>query len=420
MSKASMESLREKIVADNTTCGLEKPDLINAEMDGRYNNPLFSGDRTPYQGATQVTMTLCEQMTSDKKILSVFTGSKLCKRAEYLRRCGVQVTCPNHTGICTANVAEDAAIGNEEAWATIVGEEIADTLKINYLTTDGDSKTHTGMKKSHPACKNLKDPRHLVKSVKREFWKSTFSADLFQKFRGLPYGTLKSRLATDVRNRCVTELERAHIVHKGNLDQIKKNMPMTIEAMIQCYKGNCAEMCAEFSYCCQGLPDNHWSKTFLPQGIVLCLSAKDEHHFKQCVLKYLSTECLDSTKLLTSTQKCESFNRVLQKTNPKMMTCYRNFPARIHTAIHLCNFGIADSTVLRLRAVGSPLVSGSRVVSRITNLRKRQLYHQQRQRNIMFKLKRGYHRIRRYRMHAKARVPTVTYKSGVDDRKTIC
>ncbi|OWF40472.1 hypothetical protein KP79_PYT25102 [Mizuhopecten yessoensis] len=143
MSKASMESLREKIVADNTTCGLEKPDLINAEMDGRQ---------------------------------------KLCKRAEYLRRCGVEVTCPNHTGICTANVAEDAAIGNEEAWATIVGEEIADTLSINYLTTDGDSKTHTVMKKSQPACKNLKDPRHLVKSVKRVFWKSTFSADLFQKF----------------------------------------------------------------------------------------------------------------------------------------------------------------------------------------------------------------------------------------------
>ncbi|OWF44116.1 hypothetical protein KP79_PYT01767 [Mizuhopecten yessoensis] len=60
MSKASMESLREKDVADITTCGLEKPDLINAEMDGRYNNPLFNGDRTPYQGATQVTMTLCE------------------------------------------------------------------------------------------------------------------------------------------------------------------------------------------------------------------------------------------------------------------------------------------------------------------------------------------------------------------------
>lgn len=415
-----MESLREKIVTDSTDCGLENPDVINAEMDGRYNNPLFSGDRTPYQGATQVTMALCEQVTSGKKILSVFTGNKLCKRAEYLRRCGTEVTCPDHTGNCTANVAEDAAIGNEEAWATIVGEDIADTVKVNYLTTDGDSKIHTGFKKSHQACRNLKDPRHLVKAVKREFSKTTFSADLFQKFQGLPYGMLKARLATDVRNRCVAELQRAHIVHRGNLDQIKQNMPMAIGAMIQCYKGNCGQMCAEYSYCCQGLPDNHWKKTFLPHGATVYLSAKDEHLFKQCVLRYLSTECLDSTKLLTNTQKSESFNRVLQKTNPKMMTCYRNFPARIHTAVHLCNFGIADSTMLRLRAVGSPLVSGSRVVRQITYLRKRQLYHKHRQRQLEFKLRRGYHRIRRYRMHAKARVPTVTYKSGVDDPKTMC
>ena len=303
MNKASMESLREKIVTDSTDCGLENPDVINAEMVGRYNNPLFSGDRTPYQGATQVTMALCEQVTSGKKILSVFTGNKLCKRAEYLRRCGTEVTCPDHTGNCTANVAEDAAIGNEEAWATIVGEDIADTVKVNYLTTDGDSKIHTGFKKSHQACRNLKDPRHLVKAVKREFSKTTFSADLFQKFQGLPYGMLKARLATDVRNRCVAELQRAHIVHRGNLDQIKQNMPMAIGAMIQCYNGNCGQMCAEYSYCCQGLPDNHWKKTFLPHGATVYLSAKDEHLFKQCVLRYLSTECLDSTKLLTNTQK---------------------------------------------------------------------------------------------------------------------
>jgi hypothetical protein len=51
---------------------------------------------------------MIENNTTDKKIVSLFTGNKLCNVASRLRGKGFNIICPNHYGLCTANLAEDA------------------------------------------------------------------------------------------------------------------------------------------------------------------------------------------------------------------------------------------------------------------------------------------------------------------------
>jgi hypothetical protein len=104
-----MKEIRETIVEENEMCGFENPNLVNVESDARYNN---SGV-TPFQAGTQVVQTMCENNTKNKKIVSVFLGNKLCNVTSRLRNKGIVVKCPHHNGHCTANLADDAVIGNE-------------------------------------------------------------------------------------------------------------------------------------------------------------------------------------------------------------------------------------------------------------------------------------------------------------------
>ena len=76
----------------------------------------------------------------------MFTGYKLCKVASRLRGKGFNIICPNHYGLCTANIAEDAVIGNETVYSKKCAEEVSDYLKISHITTDGDSKAFRGIK----------------------------------------------------------------------------------------------------------------------------------------------------------------------------------------------------------------------------------------------------------------------------------
>jgi hypothetical protein len=88
---------------------------------------------------------MCENITKNKQIVSVFLGNKLCNVASRLRNKGIAVKCPNHNGHCTANLAEDAVIVNETEYSRPCTTELHDTLKIANITTDGDSKSFNGL-----------------------------------------------------------------------------------------------------------------------------------------------------------------------------------------------------------------------------------------------------------------------------------
>ena len=117
---------------------------------------------------------------------------------------------------------------------------------------------------------------------------------------------------------------------------------------------------------------------------------------------------------LTSTQKCEAFNRTLERCNPKNVTHSRNFPGRTHTAIHLRNHWLGNSTLLRTKVLGVALKPGSSVIKHLkqeqyleaNRSKRKQLKESKRIRSMTRQLK--------YEMHT-----AICYKTPVHYRKSI-
>jgi 1,6-anhydro-N-acetylmuramate kinase len=87
---------------------------ISVLGDARYNNRLESGvGKTPFQPATQSVYCISENETPHKDIICVNIDNMLCDTAQLMRAKGRNVKCPNHRGICTANLDRTDVIGNE-------------------------------------------------------------------------------------------------------------------------------------------------------------------------------------------------------------------------------------------------------------------------------------------------------------------
>ncbi len=86
---------------------------------------------------------------------------------------------------------------------------------------------------------------------------------------------------------------------------------------------------------------------------------------KKCIETLLGHKSIESTKFLTSTQKCEAVNRAYQASVPKATTFTRNFTGRVHGTILKLNLGFGDSTVLKANTVGASLTPGSSVIKHI-------------------------------------------------------
>ena len=274
-----------------------------------------------------------------KKIIGVHVANKLCNTASRLRNKDIVVSCPNHSGHCTANVQEDEPIGQENKWNETVAKQITQDLDIAYYTGDGDSKGHVGVDKSqNMPVFHLKDLRHLANSIKREIYKASFSKNMLQ---GHTKSNLKSRFALSVKARCLGELKGAHKHYRGNMFKIKANIPNTIDAIILCFKGYCGVACVKHSFVCRGIHSR--AKYFLPQNVRVKMTETDEILLYRCINLLLGPENLQKTKLLTSTQKCEAVNRSYQAVTQKATTFSRNHRGRIHGQVHKLNHGFANS-----------------------------------------------------------------------------
>ena len=106
---------------------------------------------------------MCENHTPTKKVIGVFTASKLCMTAQLWRSRGEEVTCPRHEGVCTANISETTMIGDEERWSYNCYRQILSepdsVIKVNNLTTDGDSAI------AKDAVKGLKEITRSSKTI---------------------------------------------------------------------------------------------------------------------------------------------------------------------------------------------------------------------------------------------------------------
>lgn len=413
LNKASMQDIRRNLVEENKLCGLSNEKLVRVESDCRYNNPLINSGTTPFQAGTQVVCTMSENNTSTKQIVSLFTGNKLCSVATRLRGKGIEIICPNHGGVCTANIAEDASIGNEAVYSSSCATEISDYLKISHITTDGDSKSYQGVKQVHGInVEALRDVRHLSATMKRAITRCTFSPDLFS---GAKKANLKNRFALDIKARCVAELNQSFTVHQGELYKVKQHMPEVIKTIIMCYKGYCGSSCKVNSYVCAGLPSNHWIKNFIPNGSTCRMTCDDEVKVENCIRILLGTNSLNIVRFLTSTQKSEAFNRALSRCNPKNVTFSRNFPGRAHAAVHMRNHRFANSLLLLTEELGVK-ITAPKVLMNLKQRDRHELYMYKYRRSHVAKLKRAISRNRKYRLHASIHYSQpVFYRKGMAD-----
>lgn len=398
INKESMKDIRAELVRNNRSCGLTNCNLVRVESDACYNNPLFSAGTTPFQAGTQVTYSMIENNTTDKKIVSLFTGNKLCNVASRLRGKGFNIICPNHYGLCTANLAEDAVIGNETVYSKKCAVEVSDYLKISHITTDGDSKAFRGIKEIHgPNVTSLRDVRHLAGSLKRAILKCTFSTSLFSGINKL---NKKNRFALDIKARCVAELNQSFQVHNGELYKIKEQMPCIIETIIMCYKGYCGYSCKVNSFVCAGLPHNHWQKSYIARGETFKMTCDDVDKIEKCIKILLGPQSLDMVRFLTSTQKSEAVNRSHRRCNPKNVTHSRNFAGRAHISAHMRNHGFANSALLVTQNLGAGVTPGSTVSLQLKQTYTTELRMKHVKKLPSSKFQRAKSRKRKYELHA--------------------
>ena len=74
------------------------------------------------------------------------------------------------------------------------------------------------------------------------------------------------------------------------------------------------------------------------------MSSSDKIKCRALILKRLGPAAIDETYLDSNTQKVEAVNRAYNKTNPKNVTCLRNFKGRLSSVILERNLGFSDST----------------------------------------------------------------------------
>jgi hypothetical protein len=247
--------------------------------------------------------------------------------------------------------------------------------------------------------------------MKRAVENAQFSFDMFPGKNKRAKVQLQCRFAQDLKRRCTAEFNLAHAQLDGDTHKIIRSLSYTADAIINCYRGDCGKSCRRHSLVCGGSKLKRWQRFQLPS---LNIEKDDELILRKIISMRLGRDAIIKTRRNSSTQKTEAVHRSYSSTNPKSITCSRNFPGRIHTAVHKLNSGIAKSTIERCRAVGAPLTPGSKVVQTLKQEEKRERYQAHRKKQQDYRTRRCSLRCERYNLHEqKTQSNEITYQSGM-------
>ena len=328
--------------------------------------------------------TLCENVTSNKDIISVATHNKLCQTGAFQaqRKGGVQkCVTENHEAECTATITAQQSIGDEYRWATDCVEELLeDNITVKYFTTDCDSRANAAAddcykchQKEHSPPRHLKDTQHVGRGQRRKIISTTFSHAMFPGRLAAQRAKSKQRFADDVVKRCAAEYKEAYTRYHGDDAKLKTALSYSVDAIISCYQGNHAS-CSKHSFMCDG-DKNKWKAPFLKKDTIIKCTKKDEASLRNCLNYRLGRQILNDTKFHTNTQKSEAANRVYNLRNPRNLTFARNCSGRIHSAVHQINNGPSQSLCLQLEAVGAPITANSCVAHQLKSKGKKHRYN---------------------------------------------
>ncbi|CAG2205598.1 unnamed protein product [Mytilus edulis] len=303
INKQDMKRRRNDIVEINKLRGKKNPHAISVQMDGMYNNPLYSGvGRTPFQPATQTIYTAAENETSKHNILALNIKNKLCSKHSSLdvdNDSGrLHEDC---TDDCSANIPMVKSIGDEYTWARECLLDLKeDQLEIEHL-------------KVMPATTKLKRQKLL----------NNYSVDLTE--------------------RCNRELLLAYKFYTGDFCKVKNKISHTVDAIAYCYMGDHAR-CRKNSFACKGFQGS-WLKgrPFLPNSFNISSCNENLDSLRKQINKRLGSKVLEKTRLNMNTNFVEGFNRCLRRSLPSNVTFKKNMSGRAHAAAHSVNNGPGES-----------------------------------------------------------------------------
>ena len=326
---------------------------ISVEADSRYNNAIGSRE-TPFQAGTQSVFTVCENITDRKQIIDFVVQNKLCTGCSRLHNQGVDVVPGGHPN-CTATMKISDSIGAEGISAEQCAKKLKkEGLNISHITTDGDSQSGKKFQLQYPNAEALQCLVHFSKRQKNSIIKEkSFSEHMFQGETKKQKEIAQKWFAEDIRQRCSAEIKLAvkkcsDMGFKSDVEvkkKLKSLLSKTPDAIIRCHKGDCGDMCAKYSFACRGRKgDYQWKKDRMFKKKTIKPTKADEDILKSHILNRLGSRSLNVTYLNSNTNKCEGSHRGYTKTNPKSITCPKNFKGRNTAAILCMNLGFNEST----------------------------------------------------------------------------
>lgn len=424
-NRADMNKRVSDLKALNEKRGLSYGSAINIEADGTYNNRLSSGvGKTPMQPATQTTYLVAENVTSNREIIYAGTYSKLCSCK---RNAEGNIIHKSH---CTANLAEDAVIGNEGRYLEESVRHLnSEGLSVQHVTLDGDSNANSAVDNIMQSCdpkrkiKVSRCTRHLSKSMQRDLGHTKFSDRMFPGRTKKDREQAQARFTIDVGARCHAEYNAIHKKHGGNINDIKNKCSFVVSAIQNCYQGDCDE-CAKYSFVCDG-SKKKWPRPYLssspayrPLQSFINPNKGDQEKLKRCIDMRLGQEAVGKTALNANTNKCEGANRGLSKGVPKHNTFSRNYHGRVHACVHSMNNGPGASLCQLCSAVGAKLTPKSGVTKSLRQLDATRYKDKLRKKGRTYNQRRVMYRNRRYQKYDEKKA-AACYSKGQADKGSI-
>lgn len=388
-NEKSMKDIRKNLGNINRLRGLPTDTPINIEADCRYNNPIYSGiGKTPFQAATQVTHLIAENSTPRKQIIAVTNKNKLCQK------CAIdnntmkhQKTSTNaksskrktHTAhVCSANIPVDATIGDERQWTSESLQQLEkDGITPNYITTDPDSKAFAGAQdvflssssKAVNPPKHQIDTRHVNSNLTKLVKKIQFSKSMFPGKTQAEQQQSQKRFAIDLSSRCHAEHVTALNDSGGDTGKTITKLYTTKSAIAKCYTGD-HSMCRRHSFVCSGRKTKNWllQSSVLSDHFIIVPNQADHIKLMQAIDYRLGALPLTRLRHLLTTQKVEATNKAINNCVPRHMTFSKNFPGRVHAAIHAVNKGVGDAILTSCDAAKVSLTPGTRVTHGLLSL----------------------------------------------------
>lgn len=420
LNDRDMAEKRQFVIRHNTEQGQGNPNHFNLSFDARYNATRMVSSYKPGQAASQAYGVAIENHTSFKYIVGLAVQNKLCWMGAYLRNKGFDTNCPGGHPECTANIPYMQP-HSERAMAYDIAEQLSkEDLIIRSFTTDGDTKSHLGLKDFYDKLGNVwsgdsqlrqADPNHLGSSQVRKVRSANWSQTLFEGKKHSRAVTQQaiSAFAKDIKARCGAIIQKLRTVGNGNLVEHIDRLPSIRAATLNCYAGNCS-FCPHDSLVCSGtggIGDWWYHSTFLPtHGIHHLKLTQNDRELLSTILEIrLSEYAVRSVSSDTSTQKCEAFNRAVLSTLPKDVNLSRNFAGKLASKTLQLNNSIQESVEKKVSSITGNNLSPSASIY-LKSISKRSQQHKKYQKTVLFKTRRKKNRAKLEHSYHQARNTT--------------